>query len=325
MEPNTTINPSVTAPVQFAGPAALLKDAWSIFKLHWQILVGIAVIPLLLNPLSQLLMSGIGSVLGLVLGFIILIAAIVLSIAMQGALINAIKQYSDNPSVVLSIKGQYVFGFKYFWSFLLVILIESLVIFGSFSLFVIPGIIVAIYVSFYTMTLFVDDKRGFSALTESYSVVKGRWWRVLGRFLILGLIIFAVYLVVIGLSFLIASVLGQSIVTTILLFVINLVLGVVIGPFAIAYIYKLYESLKVTRSTSVTTSSFKKWLIAFLCVGILAPIVMIGIMSSVVLVSLNNARIKGEEIRIKATLMQQQLQQEIDAGIQEDGEVPAIQ
>ncbi|MFA6404947.1 MAG: hypothetical protein WCW03_03035 [Candidatus Paceibacterota bacterium] len=325
MEPNTlTTNNEVSVGV-LAGPTILLKDAWNLFKSHWKVFIMIAAVPSVISIAGQLLVNIPIPIIAGILAFILIVAAIIFSIYMQGALIDTIRKYSENPMAVISVKEQYSFGFKYFWSFLLVILIESLVVFGSFSLFVIPGIIVAIYVSFYTMTLFVDDKRGFSALTESFSLVKGRWWGVLGRFLILGLVMFAVYIVVAILSFLIASVVGDSIVTTILILLINLALGVVIGPFAIAYMYKLYESLKATRSTGVMTSSFKKWLIAFLCVGIVAPIVIIGVLSSVVLVSLNTARMKGEEARIKATLMQQQLQQEIDTGMQGSEEVPVTQ
>ena len=48
----------------------------------------------------------------------------------------------------------------------------------------------------------------------------------------------------------------------------NLVLGAFTGPLALIYIYKLYGSLKATRGDEAPTAGFKKWLIAFLIIGL---------------------------------------------------------
>lgn len=298
MEPNTITPVGIT---KITGPAELLKNTWSFFAKHWKLLVAITIIPAVISLVAQLLFSIINPIVA-ILAILLIIVSVILSIVMQGAVIGSIDRYSKDPTASLTIKGQYAFGFRYFWSIIFIIILQIFIFAGSYALFVIPGIIISIYTSMYAMTLFVDNKRGFSAFTESFSVVKGRWWAVLGRFVILALVIIVVYAVVFGLLYLLGFLSGisaQSLTANIVYTVINLAIGAITGPFIAIYMYKMYESLKATRA-QVSTSSFKNWLVAFLSVGILATVVILLTLPLVVLSSLNAARMKAEQARVES-------------------------
>ncbi|MBU6427044.1 hypothetical protein KGQ27_02270 [Patescibacteria group bacterium] len=279
MEPNviSNITPENTS-VNFrlAGPSELIKSAWNLFKAHWRMLAAIAVIPSILTFVSQMLMAT-GAGVMVIVALILSILAVILSFVMQGALIDAVKQYSNNASAKLSVGDQYSFGFRYFWPFVLIIVIQALVFGGSFILFVFPGIIISVYAAVYAMTLFVDNKRGFNAFSESFSLIKGRWWKVFGRLIILALLVLACYVVIEGIVVSLISVLFGigSFSSVVLTSLANIVMAVTVGPFATAYLYKMYESLKATRSGQVLTETFRIWLKVFLVFGAVAVLVLI--------------------------------------------------
>jgi len=55
-----------------------------------------------------------------------------------------------------------------------------LVIIGGFILLIVPGIIIAVLLSFSGTAFMLEDKRGPSALSRSKQLVRGNWWYVLG-------------------------------------------------------------------------------------------------------------------------------------------------
>jgi hypothetical protein len=125
----------------------------------------------------------------------------------------------------------------------------------------------------YAFTLVIDGKKGFSALTESYTLVYGRWWAVLGRLLALALSMMLVWITVTAIAFLFGILLQGSFIV---MGLISLIGSAIITPIALGYMYKLYVSLKATRQANVSTVSFKKWLVAFLIIGIaIIPVTMI--------------------------------------------------
>lgn len=265
-------------------PIALFSSAWNLFKKNWKILALIAVTPSVGSFIGEL-GALTHSIVPAVIGGLISLASAIFSIAMGPAIVNAIHRLSTESGVVLKIKDQYKVGFGFFWSVVLIGIINGLVFFGSVFLLVIPAIIVTVYASLYVFTLVIDGKKGFSALTESYSLVKGRWWPVFGRMMFLALVMLIFWLILAGLGFVLGIIFGihAPIVHTaamvaptvggiILGFIINIVQVSVLVPIVIAYLYGLYTSLKATRVVGVETNAFKKWLVAFICVGVIAVI-----------------------------------------------------
>ncbi len=120
-------------------------------------------------------------------------------------------------------------------------------------------------------TPIIDGEKGFSAFTESYCLVKGRWWGVFGRLVFAGVLYLIAFMVLAITDFIVSLIFGsKSATTSILAIVIQIAFTVTVVPLLMAYTFKLYQSLKATRVSSVATGAFKKWLIAFSVIGIIA-------------------------------------------------------
>jgi hypothetical protein len=303
---------------KLTSPVALLSSAWRLFSGNWKTLVPIILLPSIGSAIGQLFAQS-GQGLFVILGVLISIAAAVFSVIMAPAFVNAIHRISTEPGVALSLKSQYRFGFTLFWSVLLIGIINGLAFLGSVFFLVIPAIIIGIYGSQYVFTLVIDGKKGFSSLTESYSLVRGRWWPVFGRALFIGLIMVVAWVILAGLGFLLSSAFGihapaaasssargaVSFGAVIISIILNLIMAGVFTPVVLAYAYRLYVSLKETRTADIQTSSFKKWLIAFMC---LAIIPLLGIFIAIPLVALSTARHNAEDASasIQAQMLQAQ-------------------
>jgi hypothetical protein len=302
--------PQISPAGSFDGPVALTKFAWKMFTKNWKTLGLIMLVPIVLYVAGMLLMITKSSA-GSVIGFILIIAEYVFFIAAIPASIQAVHRLTVEPNTPVSVKSQYKFGFSIFWSFILLMIIMGAVNMGSSVLLVIPGIVVMVYAVFSYYTLTIDGKRNFAALTESFSLIRGRWWKVFGRLLFSCLIGLVVYIVAV----LVALVL--SLLPEVLAIILGVILALAVAvfgwTFGIAYFYRLYVSLKESRSANVPTGTFKGWLIAFLCIGVISPLILIPIMSAVVLTSLNSARMKGLEAQQNAQGRMVEIQRMIDA------------
>lgn len=331
-DPRVTPPPVVQTPVPapqnvsvtsggLEGPVSLFKFGWGTFTQHWKVIAPIILLPSIIAYVGQLLFFTENPV-GYIVGIVVAIIAVVVSIASMPATAQAVHLVSTNPSASVTLKGQYSFGFSLFWSMVLLIIINSLASLGSFILLIIPGIIVAVYTSVYIFTFTVEGKRGFAALTESFNLIRGRWWPVFGRILFFIIVMLAFWIIVAGIQFIVGLITGtpvvpkgdavQSMGSFVIQSIITLIVTAVIGPFSVGYMYRLYTSLKSTRTSSDTTSSFKGWLIGFLCVGILVPVIAIG-SAGVIIGSLGSAQMKALQAKLEAEGRMTEVQQQIDA------------
>ena len=312
MEPNAPV-----AQMQnIDGPVALFGFGWKLFTNHWKILTPILVLPTILRYAGTLLLRPHQPALN-VISILLTIVSVALSIAMGPAAVDAVHRIVTGSSAGMSLKSQYKIGFGYFWSALLLGIIFGCALVGGGMLFIIPGVIIGIYGSFYIYCLVIDGKRGFSAFTESYSLVRGRWGAVVGRTLFLGLIVLGGVLVVLGLGFLIGLATGMdvsfvaqpgaapSLAVQLITFVLNLILISIISPIAIGYTYRMYASLKATRQPEAPVKTFKGWLIAFMILGPIAFILIAGVgIAAVALNSLHEARMNAPQVNSASTTVQ---------------------
>lgn len=85
------------------------------------------------------------------------------------------------------IKAVYKKGWKKMWKYFLASLVLGLIIIGGLILLVVPGIMFAIWFSFTLFLVFDKDLPVKQALKDSKAMVKGRFWKVLGRFIVIGI------------------------------------------------------------------------------------------------------------------------------------------
>lgn len=287
MEPNKTDNvqpqyanqAEQTKISDLKSPVNLFVSSWNLFKQNWKILSSIAIVPAVFMVLGQMTMIfSSGSLSSFLLFFVLSIVGVILSVAMQPAIINAIHLLSTEPGRTINFKDQYRFGFKIFWSMIFIAILYGLVAIGSAVLFIVPAIIVGIYSSVYLYTRIIDDKKGLQALEESYSLVYNKWFKVLGRMVFFGVVYIAFSVVLMGLTFIIQFLFGlknSSSEAMIVSNLVNLVMSGIMVPIGLIYLYNLFISMKSCREVGVSTNNFRKWIIAFMVLGIIFLIGMI--------------------------------------------------
>jgi hypothetical protein len=82
----------------------------------------------------------------------------------------------------------YRFGYRRFWSVLLVGILVGLAVFAGLILLVVPGIIIAVRLSVSIPALVVERRRGTDALGRSWNLVKGYSWPVFGAFIVVAVL-----------------------------------------------------------------------------------------------------------------------------------------
>ncbi|OHA87213.1 MAG: hypothetical protein A3A96_02670 [Candidatus Zambryskibacteria bacterium RIFCSPLOWO2_01_FULL_39_39] len=120
--------------------------------------------------------------------------------------------------------------YKIFWRYLGVSILCGLAVLGGLILLIIPGIIWAVRFSFAGLIV-VDTNIGpIVAMKESYAITKGKFWKLLGFFVVLGLI----------------NILG------VLVLIVGLLVSVPVSIFAWIYVYR---ELSKTKAGLLETSS----------------------------------------------------------------------
>jgi len=118
--------------------------------------------------------------------------SVVLPVFATMALIRTIIDRENNEETDLT--KAYERSYKSFFSYLWVQVLFILSILGGLILLIIPAIIFGIWYAFSNFTFFAEGLKGRAALGKSHFLVKGRWWGVFGRLLLVGLIISIVLL-----------------------------------------------------------------------------------------------------------------------------------
>lgn len=177
----------------------------------------------------------------LILILVLFLAGVLLSLV----LVYAVLYNKKNLTLKSSIKQ----ASKFYWKFLILSIVVGLALFGLFILFIIPGIIFMIYWLFACLIL-VNEKKGvIQSIKESKKIVRGKWWRAFGYWILLSLII-------IGISIVIGMVTGlfNSILFNISVYayvVVRALLGmlstVIVSLLGIAFLKHFYFDLKETK------------------------------------------------------------------------------
>lgn len=163
----------------------------------------------------------------------------VLSIVVGVAILKLVDENQADKQLSTLLR----FGLAKFFPVLLTSILAALAAFGGFLLLIVPGFIFAIWFVFVQQVVVFEDKRYASALKQSRRYVRGRWWGVLGRLVLLTILI------------LLASILALAITAPIYLInpivpviLSNAVSALVISPIGTIFTYYLYRSAVETYS-----------------------------------------------------------------------------
>jgi hypothetical protein len=162
------------------------------------------------------------------LGIVYTVVAALVNIAFYLLLSGQDKSIPDLLSLASAKLGPVI------WVFIL----SSLCIMGGFLLLVIPGIIFAVWLTFASVVVVLEDKRGLAALKQSREYARGRWWAIFGRLFLLGICVFAASIAVTILIAILSAILGPWVKA------LNNVLSIfVLTPIATIFGYYLYRSV----------------------------------------------------------------------------------
>ena len=222
----------------------LLSKSWKLYsrgfvsfvEMYLWALIGL--IPLFVLLLLALflapILSPIPFYLYLVFGFLSLFAVAWAIYYGTRAEIGILLLLKNNFSKV---KDNFLESKKFFWRYILLSITYTVMLLILILLLVIPGIVAYVFFSLSYLALVMEDKRVFSSLERSADLVKGKWWKVFGRFLgilVIGLLISVVLsLPVNHLSETFAPVYS----------VISNIIWVLITPFFTIFLYYIYKDL----------------------------------------------------------------------------------
>lgn len=256
----TPIPEAPVAPVIFklASPHSLLSTSWAIYKKHVSFLIifclaGLGIMMLATIPVVALAVAGgiTKSALLVILAVLFIIPVIYIAVWWKMAFVRVAKTISGtevSPKIRESLNWK---GRKDVWRYFGLGILTVLIVFGGTLLFIIPGILFAVWFSFSSYAFIFDGTGIRESLRTSKKLVKGRFWKVLWRFIYPALIQILFYIALGILTAILAAMFG-----TVFGQIINglgrIALGFIWSPLLLIYTYHLYENLKQNSIVKTT-------------------------------------------------------------------------
>ncbi|MFA5109707.1 MAG: hypothetical protein WC458_04170 [Patescibacteria group bacterium] len=128
---------------------------------------------------------------------------------------------------------------KLFWPYFGLTLLTTIFILLWSLLLIIPGIIYSIFYSLACYAFFFEEKRGMAAIRRSIQLVKGYWWPVFGRFLVICLATW-IFMAIVSLPLSFVS--EDSIFSSLWAGLIQII-SFLIGPVVLLFNYRIYRDL----------------------------------------------------------------------------------
>jgi len=251
----------------------LFKAAWS-FMISRLDLVALLAVPTValglleyLNPANTVA----GSPSAVLLYLLASVGLVIFAVLIQVAVIYIAIKHATGE--VATIKDAIVWARSNFFSWIWLVLLSGLVVMGGWLLFIIPGIIAAVYIAF-SQYVFVDEGiRGIAALQRSRQLVYGKFAPVLWRLFVMMVFMVVLFIPAAILAALLAPTASEDTTALVVVVLEGLVSGLV-GVLVAYYMTTLYQSLKGMPSTAVAPTS---WYKVYAGVGVLAFILIISL------------------------------------------------
>lgn len=227
---SSAASPPPSSPSGLPSIGSLFKRSWALFQKRVIILLALYIISLLMMVIPAAVIIGGGYLASTFIPVpqpisLLIFGLIGVSVGMWTMSWGMAALLLATSDETLGIGGALSQGRSKAWGFLWVYFLMTLVMYGAFILFFIPGIIVSIWL---IPTIFVflnEDARGMEAILKAREYVRGRWGGVFVR-----LLLFFIMYMVLGMIPLIGP-----------------ILSLILMPFYLLYLYTLYADLKETK------------------------------------------------------------------------------
>ena len=158
------------------------------------------------------------------------------------ALLNIALGYEEKVGIGASLKV----GFKKAWSYLWLAVLMGLIIGGAFVLLIVPGIFLSIAFSLTWVVFLAEDQHFADAFLRSRDLVKGHWWYVCVRMLVVGVVPIIVLAIVRAYWGTVGA-------------IIQVVLSVLLIPLSVSASVVLFKNLQSLKPAIEASPSARKW------------------------------------------------------------------
>ena len=241
---STMSKSDLKTPTSLPGVGQLISDSIDLYKSSWRLFLWVILLPILATIVAVIVIGAIIATILAVSGGEVTPARIPLLIppAIVGLLaliiINALGKIALIKAIQLKGQAKVRKLFKPGWplvtKYIILQLIVGIVILVGFLLLVVPGIVFSIWFIFSSIILVVEGTGGTHAMRRSKYYVRGKFWGILGRILLL--------VAVIALTAGLASSIDSQVINVI----IQLISTFIIAPIATIYTFKLYQAAKAS-------------------------------------------------------------------------------
>ena len=264
--------PSEPTRVPLPGGFDLLKNAFSFYQGHWRIIFTLASVPAIFAILEAILRgSPVSFLFGILasLGGILTQIAIILLAADAGGSATA--------------KNLLTRGVRFIIPFLIVSSLAAFSALGGLLLLIIPGILVALWLSVSLYVAIVEGKRNLAALAGSWYYTQGRAGEIFLRLLILGIFILITFIptaLLSGIPTDIQNITQEAAIplpTAILQIFIQ---SYIASPLGILFLFGIYQALKNAKPAPISPEEEKKYrryIITFLILGAIGLVLIVAI------------------------------------------------
>ena len=169
--------------VPLPGIGAMLGFGINVTKKKWKAITILAVISIL-PTLLFLLVPAPAALLGVLLAF----AAAFVSFLATTAILYIVIQHEESIRSTDALQ----WAFRHFFPIVWISILSTLITAAGLILFIIPALIFGIYNVFSFIAFVREDARGTRALLRSTDLVRGAFWGILGRIILLTLVFFVI-------------------------------------------------------------------------------------------------------------------------------------
>jgi hypothetical protein len=258
---------------EMTGIIDLFKNGWH-FAFQNVNLIGLIAIPFcvieVFNYLGVLTTGSTSEFFMIIEGFGSLVALVFYILFFSAALFLI-----THPADDMHFSQGFAWAKQNFWSLVWIGILSAVVFMGGFLLLIIPGIIVAVYISLSQMVLVNEGKTGLAALVRSHNLVKGNWWPAFIRLCGVQLLFF-VSIVIAGISIgLLTAAVGDESLSEFILNIVFTIFGAVGVLIMLSATKEIYAFLLLqSPDASADDRSARVWYIALACIGLLIPVII---------------------------------------------------
>jgi hypothetical protein len=186
-------------------PGAILGAALRLYRRHWRTLLAVPALaaPLAVSFPSTKVLPGPGGEYQVIVHHRVVATAdswtdtAVVVLAMLAVVpVFSVAAGAVTRAAVAAVAGQdlgvgrsYRFGIGRMWPLVQVIVLTWLLTMLGLVLFVVPGVVIGVLLAVSVPTLVVEGGRAWEAITRSWSLVGGHWWRTFGTILLTWLLL----------------------------------------------------------------------------------------------------------------------------------------